>query len=166
MGLAQAHPNNLRSSIGGIEVSVIWQCHIHDKSTPLDYEQCGAHTWAWLSGARSCLPNNCIQLIYWYTWEVSWNRNSILQQASQLVPHAQLNFGSFYKRHSPSCNLGKKPISACVCVTLLFCYKPSLSVVCYPWWVYSANFACNLLSEYLKDATEYKQYSQHERYKA
>ena len=33
--------------------------HIHDRLTPLDYEQCGAHTWAWLGtrGAHSHSPN-------------------------------------------------------------------------------------------------------------
>jgi len=36
---------------------LVWWCHIHDRSTLLDCKQCGAHMWAWLSGARSHSPN-------------------------------------------------------------------------------------------------------------
>ena len=32
---------------------VVWQRYIHDRLRPLDYKQCGARTWARLSGACS-----------------------------------------------------------------------------------------------------------------
>jgi len=34
-----------------------WSSHIRDRTTPLNYEQCGAHMWARLYGARSRSPN-------------------------------------------------------------------------------------------------------------
>jgi len=49
--------NDLWSSIGGIDLNVIWRRHICDKSTPNDYKQCEACMWARLSGAHSHLPN-------------------------------------------------------------------------------------------------------------
>jgi len=51
---------------------LVWWCHIRDRLTPLNYEQCGAHMWARLSGACSHLLNytRWIQDIVGRVW--SW----------------------------------------------------------------------------------------------
>jgi len=65
--------NNLWSSIGGINVSVIWQIHICNRSTLLDWEHCRAHTnWVFLDiGAQAFLCNCCFHPVHVVTIQVT-----------------------------------------------------------------------------------------------